>query len=200
MNKNIFILLSVVFHPIFINLISFFLVIELTPYLAAGFTNEAKLFYGIYVFVITSLVPLLVVLARKILGATDSILLEKAEDRNLPYIVTAASYLFSYYFFQRLNSPVPLQAFMLAGATVAVVLLIINLFSKISAHTTSFGVLAGVIITSAPFASVDIRIYLATAIILAGLTATARLALQAHSQKQLYSGFLLGIGIMWIML
>lgn len=200
MNRTLAILLSTVFHPVFVNLLSFTLVIELTPYLEAGFTTEAKWFYVLYAFITTGLIPLFVVVARKALGFSKSIMLDNADDRHIPYIVTAIAYLFGYYLFLRIGAPHVLQGYMLGSACVMVCILIINFSTKISAHATSLGALLGVIIAVTPIAIIDTRWLMLIVLLLTGLTAVSRLALQAHTLKQLYAGFILGLGLMWLIM
>jgi hypothetical protein len=200
MNRSLAILLSTVFHPVFVNLLSFTLVIELTPYLEAGFTPEAKWFYVLYAFITTGLIPLFVVVARKALGFTKSIMLEQADDRHIPYITTAIAYLFGYYLFIKIGAPHLLQGYMLGSACVLVCILIINFKTKISAHATSLGALAGVVIALTPIAWIDTRMLIGVILIISGLTAVSRLALQAHTPKQLYTGFALGLVLMWLIM
>lgn len=200
MNRTLAILLSTVFHPVFVNLLSFTLVIELTPYLEAGFTTEAKWFYVLYAFITTGLIPLFVVVARKALGFSNSIMLDKADDRHIPYITTAIAYLFGYYLFIKIGAPRVLQGYMLGSACVLVCILIINFSTKISAHATSLGALFGVMVSLTPLALFDTRWLMLIVLFISGLTAVSRLALQAHTPKQLYSGFILGLGLMWLIM
>lgn len=200
MNRTWAILLSTVFHPVFINLLSFILVIELTPYLQAGFSVEAKWFYVLYVFITTGMIPLFVVVLRKALGFSKSIMLDQADDRHIPYITTAVAYLLGYYFFIQLGAPHILQGYMLASACIMVAILIINFYTKISAHATSLGALVGLLMALSAYALVDVRIYLVVAFIFTGLTCAARLALQAHTHQQIYWGALVGFGLMWLVM
>jgi hypothetical protein len=200
MNRTWAILLSTVFHPVFINLLSFILVIELTPYLQAGFTPEAKWFYVLYVFITTGMIPLFVVVLRKALGFSKSIMLDHADDRHIPYITTAIAYLMGYYFFIQLGAPHILQGYMLASACIMVSILIINFYTKISAHATSLGALVGLLMALSSYALVDVRIYLVVSFILTGLTCVARLALQAHTHQQIYWGAFIGFMMMWLVM
>lgn len=200
MNRTLAILLSTIFHPVFVNLIGFILTIELTPYLQAGFTPEAKWFYILYVFITTGLIPLFVVVMRKALGFTKSIHLQQADDRHIPYIVTSIAYLMGYYLFSHIGAPHVLQGYMLASACILVCTLIINFYTKISAHATSLGALAGLLISISPAMLMDVRLLLLPVILLSGLTAASRLALQAHTNAQLYTGFSLGLVVMWLIM
>jgi hypothetical protein len=200
MNRNLAILISAIFHPVFVNLMSFVFVIQLNPYLEAGLNNEAKWFYILYVFITTSLLPLFWVVMRKALGFSKSIMLQQSQERHVPYIVAASTYLLGYYLFLRINSPAPLQAFMLGSACVLTCALIINFYTKISAHATSLGAISGVLIALNRYTENDLRLLLVAILLISGIATSSRLALDAHSRSEIYSGFGLGFFVMWLIM
>lgn len=200
MHKSIALSLSVVFHPVFVNMLSFILLLKLDVYLSARLTADAWWFYVLYVLITTSIIPLIVVLLRKVMGFTDSMMLTEAEDRQVPYIATACSYLFGYYFFREIHLPYAIQAYMLASATILVVVLIVNFFTKISAHAASLGALFGLLLVLSHQLGVDMRLVLCLVIGVAGLVLSSRLALHAHTPGQLYGGFLLGTLVMLLIM
>lgn len=200
MNKTTALLISVIFHPVFVNLISLVCVIQLNPYLEAGLSTEAKWFYIMYVFITTALIPLFIVVLRKALGFSSSIMLPDSDDRHVPYITASSTYLFGYYLFLRIHAPHPLQAYMLASACVLVLVLIINFFTKISAHATSLGAAVGVLLALNGYAQGDLRWLILVLLLISGFTASARLALEAHNPRQLYMGFGVGLLTMWLIL
>lgn len=200
MNRTTSMLISVIMHPVFVNLLSLVALLNLLPYLKAGLSEDAKWFYVLYVFITTSLIPLMAVVGMKLFGKAGSVMLENKEERRFPYVLTASLYLFGYYLFQRINAPQVIQAYMLANASILVAVLIINHFTKISIHATSLGALTGLIASIAPYMLADARIFITLALIVSGLTATARLYLDAHKPFQLYTGFALGVFLMMILL
>ena len=163
-------------------------------------SNALKLFYILFIFITTGILPMIMVGVLKLMGKLNSILLDDKDDRTTPYIITACLYLFDYYFLLRFGAPHILIAYLLACSCIVVAVLIINIFYKISIHTASLGALIAVLISASQIADFDIRILLSIAIIIAGLTATARLLLNAHTPFQLYSGFAVGTIIMLLIL
>ncbi len=196
MNRSIAILLSVVFHPIFVNLLCLLSLLYWHPFVDASLSSDGKLFYTLYVFITTAMIPLLLVVARKFMGYSKSVMLENADERHVPYISSACANLFGCYLFLKIGTPKPLQALLLAQATISVLLLIINFRTKISAHATCLGCLIGVFLAISPIAFIDMRVPIVMAFIVAGITASARVFLQAHSLAQIYSGFALGLFVM----
>lgn len=200
MSKRLSLFISVVFHPIFVNLLGFVLLMKLFPYLDYVMGTQARLFYLTFIFVSTAVVPLLYVLAMKLFGQVHSMMLESAEERRGPYVITAVMCLFDFYFFQRTHTPALINAFLLGMASIVVALLIINHFNKISIHMASFGMLTAVVVSAAQAGGFDVRLVLIPVIVATGLTAAARLFANAHSLQQLLSGYLLGFVIMFFVL
>jgi hypothetical protein len=200
MSRRLSLLISTVFHPVLINLASLLLLFVLFPFMQYGLNTRVKVFYVLFTFILTGLLPVVGVVILKLTGIAHSIMLETREERTTPYIITAMLYLFVYYFMARVGSPAILQAYLLGSASIVVVVLCINLFTKISIHTSSLGALMAVVISATQQAGFDIRILLAGIMIATGLTATARLFAGSHTPAQLYGGFLLGLVIMLFIL
>src|SRR3972149_9728143 len=85
------------------------------------------------------------------------------------------------------------QRFLFASCISVLLVLTISYFWKISAHLVGWGGLTGLIASLSLRFHTDLMIFLIIALILSGITAFARLRLNAHNQSQVYSGFLLGI-------
>ena len=95
------------------------------------------------------------------------------------------------------------------GATIALFMaFFINIFSKISTHTAGMGGLIGMVVITMLLYSYDsftvntnlfgafemtMNTVLMIVILLAGMVGTARLILDAHTNKELYMGFFVGI-------
>jgi hypothetical protein len=200
MNRKISLFISSIFHPVFINLLSLILLFVLFPFLQIAISFSLKIFYILFIFITTGLLPVILVGVLKLLGKLNSVLLDDKDERTTPYIITACLYLFDYYFLMRFGAPHLLIAYLLACSCIVVAVLIINIYYKISIHSASLGALSAILIASSQMASFDIRILLALIILISGLTASARLFSNAHVPYQIYSGFFLGIVIMMFIL
>jgi hypothetical protein len=200
MNRTVSLTISTAFHPVFVNLMGLLALLFLSPYLSLGLTPGAQLFYVLFIFISAGMVPMVVVLLLKLLGRVESILLNVQDERNIPYLVTAAIYLFDFYFLARLNTPSILRAYVLACACIVVLVVIINHFYKISVHGASLGALAAIVTKAAVFSGIDIRYLLITVMIVSGITLSARLFLYAHTLGQVITGWLLGFGVMYLIL
>jgi hypothetical protein len=196
MNRSVSFLVSLVFHPVFVNLFSLLLLFVVFPYLQYAVSGRLQTFYILFIFITTGLIPAISVGILKPLGKIDSVLLNDQQQRTIPYIITSTIYLFDYYFLQRIGSPQLLNAYLLGSASIVVAVLIINRFNKISIHAASLGALMGVAISGLHTANFDIRVLMAILFIVTGLTASARLFANSHVPQQVYFGFLLGLAIM----
>lgn len=200
MNRRLALFISTLFHPVFTNLLGLVLLFALFPQLQFAVSTRMKLFYILFIFITTGLLPVLSVIILKLLGRVSSFLLNDQEDRTMPYIITACVYLFDYYFCRRIGSPVLLNAYLLACSSIVVAVLIINRFNKISIHAASLGALLGVVVSAAFLSGTDVRALLGVLFLITGLTVSARMFMEAHVPQQLYTGLLLGFTVMVFLL
>jgi len=198
MNRTFAFGVSAVFHPVFVNLLSLLTLIFLCPILSFAITPQAKLYYIVFVFVTTGIIPILFILLYTWLGRIQSILLDVQHERNIPYLITASLYLFNYYIFSKTGAPPFIIAYVIGCACVVVAVAIINHFYKISAHGASLGALTGILLAISSAAIIDMRLLLAFVIVISGLTLSARLFLAAHTLPQVLLGWILGLSIMYL--
>ncbi len=200
MSRKLALVISFLFHPVWVNLLGLLCLLFCSPYLSLVMQPALLLFYVLFIFGTTAVVPMLAVAVMKLTGRIQSIMLEEQEERNIPYLVTGAMYLFDYYFLSQMHSAALLRAYLLACACIVVAVVIINHFYKISVHAASLGALAGIIFSLAPVALWDLRWVLVVVIVLTGATLSARLFMNAHSHQQLATGWLLGFLVMMLIL
>lgn len=182
---------SYLFHPLFIPL-----------YVAGFFIHELRLFKDrtewqqtlIYIqfFVYYTFFPLMTILISKALGFVESVFLKTQRDRILPYIVCEIFYFWAWYVFKNVDFPREVVVFALGVFLACSLGLILNSYMKISMHTLSLGVLCTSLLLSAMMSGTHLGLYIAIAFFIAGLTATARLIVSNHTQKEIYWGFFAG--------
>ncbi len=201
MNLRLANFISIIAHPIFINLVCLFMLFILSPSLSYGIPLKIKLYYIAYIFLLTSLIPALTVLLLKFTGSIQTVILNDKEDRVIPYIVTTVFYLFTYYNFRTKMLPSNLLlGYLMACALIVFSVLLINFYSKISIHLATLGALCGLISAISSVSFFEVRWSLIGIILLSGLVGSARFSLKAHSASQLYLGFILGFFTMFLFL
>lgn len=143
---------------------------------------------------LTGLLPISLILYQVRQGYIKDIYISNKEERTTAYIETAMGFAFWWYLLAFiLKAPQWLNG-LAFGATVAIVLVaIINIFWKISAHLAGMGGLLGGIITySLAYNTCSVPLIVTTlGLILAVMY--ARLYLNAHTNWQVIAGLSLGI-------
>ncbi|MCW5908797.1 MAG: hypothetical protein KIS94_13120 [Chitinophagales bacterium] len=195
--KSIARLFSFLFHPLLFPTYGALLILATNPNLYGYFGEKVHVVWLIIIFALTFVFPVIWLVMMKRLEMIESFHLETAKERIIPFIATATFYLWTAWMFKPSATmkipPNQLIFFMMLGACVAVFLgFFINIFTKISLHTIAAGCLLGLVLAIIRFSTYDLRILLVTFIFLAGAIGTARLTLNAHTQREVYLGYFVG--------
>ena len=200
---------SVVFHPLFI-LTYMVLVLLWTKPFSFGWRHVAEADTLLIVIVMTSIfLPAVAILLMKMLGWIDSWKLETRHERIGPYIASGIMYLTLYLHVTKAETfPTSLRVATLGALIALWTCFFLNNFYKVSMHAAGAGgLVALVVLTKATFGydqaqigipggvnlvlPIDYIMY--GAIVIAGMVCTSRLILRAHSLKEVYTGFLIGL-------
>ena len=160
-------------------------------------SSEMQLFLYVVTCVTTFLLPLLNAFTLFKMKYISSFEMKTKEERKIPYLFSAVFYSSESYFLMHCDVPVLIKALMLGAALLVVSVLLINLFWKISAHMVGIGGLFGMIIAISSRLEVNLLDIIILLILISGIVGWARLQLSAHSQAQVYIGFLLGVLVEW---
>ncbi|MCY7357082.1 MAG: hypothetical protein LH609_06365 [Rudanella sp.] len=134
-------------------------------------------------------------------GYIPSLYLDNRLDRRLPYFVTGIIYSALTFLFatrmQLVSETSPEITVLLGSITLSILIVgIISLYWKISAHSVGIGGVLGTLIAiTLKCGETDLIFFLALFMGLAGLIMSARLHLNAHTLMQVNMGLLLGIFI-----
>lgn len=190
-------LISYVFHPLWMPLAGVLLV--MTHYPEISFVRlPPRLVYFVCgaVSAFTILMPLLTLLLMKALRLADSIMLYRRQERILPMTLSLLYYLVSFVFLRNLDIiPEPVTDISLAAALVVLFALLVTLFWQISLHLLSLGALLGFLTALSFTYGVDFRGYIYLTAAVSGITAFARLELNAHTPTEVYVGFISGFAV-----
>lgn len=160
------------------------------------------------VFFLTVFFPLVATSLLKMLGLIESIKMEEQKDRIVPLVVTG---LFSMWLFANIKNNTgisPMFTCFVLGSTIAVFIgVLCNSFFKISLHTIGMGGMVMGLVLSRIAGGYDdfvinlfgqktivhYNLVLIIVIIIAGLVGSSRLVLKAHTDRELYYGYMVGI-------
>ena len=159
--------------------------------LRLGFKENLLLF----IFFCTFAAPASIIVYLHKINIIPSLEMEDLKSRRLPYLITTLALFFtSYFIFKNLAELKEISILLLAVGCSVLLVFLISLFWKISAHTTGIGGVIGTLATFTIFKGADNLFYiLLFSIILGGLVATARLKLNAHTPNQIIAGLCLGL-------
>lgn len=189
--------ISYIFHPVFVPLLAMYIFFNSGSYHSNN-TNSEQLFRFMYLFagLLTVLMPVvsLFILVRN--KFVSSFSLPKQEERTGPFLITAFYYTLFYILLKKLPSSVASWEFFsmqLGAILVLIVVTLVNLKIKISAHTAGYAGLVGIYMG---LVSNDVIILnhgvMSSLILLVGIIGTARLSLGAHKSSEIYLGAVIG--------
>jgi len=144
------------------------------------------------------LVPVLILFILTRMGKIKSIHLEERADRFLPLFLITISYIVGLRLMAAFHAPGTLVLLM-RGVTMAILLVaIISVFWKISAHTTAIGGAFGITLLLSMMFNIDLTVEAIIMVLLGGILAWSRLYLNRHSISQVNYGFMLGFSAITI--
>ncbi|MDG1426109.1 MAG: hypothetical protein P8P82_01720 [Flavobacteriales bacterium] len=184
-------LISIILHPIFIPIISFYLSIKLVPNLDFTIANYQN--YILLILVIcTIMFPVLCMLFLIKFDVIGSLEMTKNQERPIPLLLTGGFLILSLKLTEKLLVFTPVLKKELVGAIIIILLAsIISKFWKISLHMLGVGGLIGVLV-SLQYLYGGLSSMIVYFMLIAGITAMARIYLKAHNHSQIYVGFIVG--------
>jgi hypothetical protein len=197
MNKSLAKAISILFHPAIYPIIGIFLILRHLPY---HYSRQIVVLSIAMVFIGTYLIPVLVSLLLFRLRLINSLMMTDAKDRKWPYAFGALSFLFTAHFIYRAELASEAYLFLLGSAAVILFHLSLLKFFKPSAHMAGIGGFLALLMAVSAKYSLNVLPFIVLLFLLAGLIASARLSLEAHSPRELWIGFISGLVIVFSMI
>jgi hypothetical protein len=190
MDKTLAKLLSGLFHPILMPFLGIYLMFRSGVFLAGVYSQVAgKLL--LVVFICTIALPILFIPALIALGVIRDVYMNNRRERVGPFMIGTFFYLLCYLLFLSRDMPGLLTGFLLSFTLLTFLASLVSLRWKISVHMTGIGGVIGLLLYIIVELHFPLLLYFTGAILVAGLTAWARLRLRVHSPAQVYAGFFL---------
>jgi hypothetical protein len=190
--------IALVFHPLLLPTYAFLFFSGFAGYPSIRIAS-VRLTLGFLFFTATFLIPALMVLSLKTLGAISSVHIPKREERTLPFLITAVIYYFVYRYFQKYGLPAEYSLMLLASTAMTLMAMFINLKWKISIHMMGIGGLTGMLHgLSNHFMN---QLFIPTVIVIgiAGLLGFSRLYTESHKPAEVYTGYVLGYFLFFLL-
>lgn len=201
--------ISWIFQPLLMLTYMLILLLLVNPYLfGVNGVNDSRILI-LQVFITTFLLPGFAIFMMWRLKLIKTVEMRDKQDRTGPFIATGVFYLWTFRS-ALADSNIP-TAFLIAilGATLGLfACFFVNIFFKISLHATGVGGFLGMVLITMWLYSygsftvnlpivgsseISINLVLMLSLLMAGLVGTARLILHAHSPKEIYTGFAMGL-------
>ncbi len=196
MSERISKFISIIFHPVLIPTLGFFLLFNSGFYFSM-LTWEAKRFVLLVVLFSTGILPMLSV-AILALNSKFDISMENSRDRIIPLLSSSVFYYLGFVLLERMRAFPVFKLFLVASVLVIIVLLLISFKWKISNHMAAVGGVTGTIFAISFRSGVNPIFTILTVILISGLVGTARLVLKKHDLKQLTAGYILGFSVLYL--
>lgn len=184
-------IISTLFHPIVmptIGIILYFLVTtkQIEPY--------QKLIAILIIFGTTYFTPLVLLFILKSLKKIDSYQLKKRKERKLPLAIMVVLFYALGNLFKRILILEEISLlFHATSLGLIITYFLLNFSIKSSIHLLSIGISCGFFMMVALKSDESYMLIIVINFLIAGLLGSARLHLKAHSPKEVYFGFLIGI-------
>jgi membrane-associated phospholipid phosphatase len=186
-------LTSYIFHPLLSIIYAVLIVLYPFGFLPIKNIEVQWITLGI-IFLFSFILPTGFILVLKFFKIISSIKLEDRRERWLPYLFVSLYYLFIWYYIKKISlfEGVIATAFLLSSILIFA-LFIINHWIKISAHVLSVCAILGLVLRlTFHFNELNQLLILILCIFTAGLVATSRLYLNAHTTKEVLFASILG--------
>jgi membrane-associated phospholipid phosphatase len=185
--------ISIVFQPLLIPSYIFLGILFFLPY-ALNMSGDLAWRFMSMVFMTTFLIPLMGILLLKFTRNITNLNMEDRKERVFPFLFNAIFYgATTYLFWEKFRFPNLVTVILLSVTISIIILTIITIWWKISAHAIAIagatGIYLALLIKSEPS-----NFYYAVALcfLFCGLVGSSRLRLSVHDSKQVWVGFLMG--------
>ena len=189
--KKIIPLFSYLFHPVFIPVMATFFYIL---YKDAAFESKEKYFIFFQTIMFTLFIPILLFLLLRSIGKINSIMMGEISQRKIPLILQCFLVVFLVRRSITLATYPELHFFFLAALLsimVALLLLFVNV--KTSLHMMAISGLTVFVFALGKHLNIQNHYTVGVLILITGCVAFSRLEMKAHTPRELYIGFFLGV-------
>lgn len=191
---------SILLHPIFLPVLLCVALYVLTPAAFKAFPPYLLVRSLVSIAIITIFFPLFSIILMKALGFIKSVYMRDSKDRIIPLIATMTFFFWAYLVYSHplkfaektIDVPLLIRVILLGAFYIIVVLFMVNIFFKVSMHSTAAGGAIGfglVLLLTSP---TNMLLPFFAFVIVAGIIGSARLILREHKPSEVWTGYALG--------
>lgn len=183
--------ISTILHPVLMPTIGVLIFFILSP---LRMTIVQQIYLLSIIFIATYLLPILLLFFLKTIKKIDSFEVRSIEERKIPMFLMMCIFLVLGRFFYKFSSVRDLS-YLFFGTLLGLILVyfIFLTKTKTSLHLLSIGSAVGFFIVFQQINNISLLPLIIIFILLSGLLGASRLYLKAHTPKEVYLGFLIGV-------
>ena len=192
--KNIILtarVVSMVFTPFYLPIVGLMALFFLSYLSLMPTAYKLQVLTLVYFF--TILLPTVLIHLYRKYNGWNLIELGHREKRMVPYVISILCYFFCVYIMDILHIPHFMGTIVSAALAIQIVCALINVWWKISTHTSAIGGVAGALFVFGELFGFNPVWWLCLVMILAGVMGTSRMILRQHSLAQVVAGFWVGV-------
>lgn len=183
--------ISTLFNPFIITTCFLLITLNSRFYFALAIPEKVKWMIIGLVFITTFLLPLMI---NGIINSVirKSMKADAGDERRIQLMLASVFYFLTYYLLGSVKFSPVFNLYIMGACILATMVLVINIYWKISVFMTSCGALTGAFTGISLASNSSLLMLIIFSLIISGITGFSRLKLQTHSPAQVYSGFGLG--------
>ena len=192
--KNIILtarVVSMVFTPFYLPIVGLMALFFLSYLSLMPTAYKLQVLTLVYFF--TILLPTVLIHLYRKYNGWNLIELGHREKRMVPYVISILCYFFCVYIMDLLHIPHFMGTIVSAALAIQIVCALINVWWKISTHTSAIGGVAGALFVFGELFGFNPVWWLCLVMILAGVMGTSRMILRQHSLAQVVARFWVGV-------
>ncbi len=192
--KKIAPVISILFHPMLMPTLGLLLLLNSGTYISLldPAAKRAILFVMALGTLFFPLLMMPILYYRKLITSIQN---GSREERLISQVIILILYIITFVYFVRLPLSRVIHSYVLATAITLSVVILLGIWFKISLHTAALGGVAGLIIALIFLYETPLQGMLMIAVLAAGVTASSRLSMGVCRSAEVYSGYLVGFGV-----
>ncbi|NCX95861.1 MAG: hypothetical protein EBX41_05530 [Chitinophagia bacterium] len=189
-------IITYICHPLWLPLLMGYAIIYLFPAMFAGISAKDIGYFYINIIITAIFFPIVSILLMKGLGFITSLKLNDSKERIIPLMAIMIFYFWLGHVFNhipKITVPVLFKAVYLGNFWAIAALFLLNIFTKVSMHTTGWGGIVGVFAIAEVALHQSALLPVAVAVVILGVVALSRYLLGAHTKSELVLGVIVGL-------
>jgi len=189
--KKLYKTISLVFQPLLMPTYAMLLLTNMDIFLLLPLRWRLIAIVGTFIF--TGILPAIPIWLMMKRGEVHDLFISRREERTLPYLFSFMAYIFwTLFLWRTLQFPMFIVSMGIGSVLSILIIVVVNLKWKISAHAAGIGGLCGSVFGMCYRTGINPVWFFTVVFIISALVAFSRLELKAHTPGQVLAGYVVG--------